>query len=131
MRFLSITIMCVFSMATAAVADVVEEQPVPVPVADPADCWVELYDEPTLTGDVVRLQGPLSQAKLADLEYKNGENLNDDVRGVRTGPTARVTLFDKADFGGKIHRVFPGSSDSISSPGFGEDASSMKVTCAR
>jgi hypothetical protein len=84
---------------------------------------------PTLKGDKVRLQGPLSQAKLADLEYKNDENLNDDVRGVRTGPTTRVTLYDKADFGGKTHRVFPGSSDSISSPGFGENASSLEVTC--
>jgi hypothetical protein len=121
--------MCVFSLATAAVADVVEEQPAPVPVADPADCWVELYDEPTLKGDVVRLQGPLSQAKLTDLEYENGENLNEDIRGVRTGPTARVELFEGDDFDGKVHRVFPGSSDSISAQGFGENASSLKVTC--
>jgi hypothetical protein len=71
----------------------------------------------------------LATAALADLEYKNGENLNDDVRGVRTDPTARVTLFDEADFGGKIHRVFPGSSDSIPAQGFGESASSLKVTC--
>jgi hypothetical protein len=50
---------------------------------------------------------------------------------VRTGPTAHVELFDKADFGGKTYRVFPGSADSFSSAGFGEQASSVKVTCAQ
>jgi hypothetical protein len=103
----------------------------PVSAPNPADCWVELYDEPTLEGDKVRLQGPISQPKLAKIDYPNGENLNDDVRGVKTGPTAQVTLFDKADFKGQSYRVFPGSSDSISAKGFGEEASSIKVTCAQ
>lgn len=92
----------------------------------PEDCWVQLFDEPTLEGDKVSLTGPVNQAKLADLEYSNGENLNDDVRGVKTGPTARVELFDKADFGGQRHRVFPGSAVTVT-----ENASSLKVTCAR
>jgi hypothetical protein len=65
----------------------------------------------------------------AALEYANGENLNDDIRGVRTGPTARVELFEGDDFDGKVHRVFPGSSDSISAQGFGENASNLKLTC--
>ena len=129
MRFVSIAMICFLSLATAALADVVEEAPAPVPVADPADCWVELYDEPTLTGDVVRLQGPLSQAKLADLEYKNGENLNDDVRGVRTGPTARVELFEKGDFGGRVHRIYNDSSEKLDRTNIHEDASSLKISC--
>jgi hypothetical protein len=129
MRFVSIATVCVLSLVTAALADVVEEEPTPMPVADPADCWVELYDEPTLEGDKVRLQGPLSQAKLADLEYANGENLNDDVRGVRTGPTARVELFDKGDFGGRVHRIYNDSSEKLDRTTIHEDASSLKISC--
>lgn len=130
MRVLSITAVCTLFLATAASADS-PAPPAAAPTPDPADCWVELYDEPTLEGDKVRLQGPLSQPELARLDYANGENLNDDVRGVKTGPTAQVTLFDKADFKGQSYRVFPGSSDSISAKGFGEEASSIKVTCAQ
>ena len=125
MRFLSIMVVGVFSLAIAALAD----DPPPEVQPEPSDCWVELYDEPTLEGKMVRFEGPLSTAKLADVEYEDGEKLNDDVRGVRTGPTARVVLFEKAGFEGKVYEVAPGSSESISSEGFGDDASSFKVTC--
>jgi hypothetical protein len=94
-----------------------------------ADCWVVLFDEPSLEGDQVRLQGPTNVPKLADLNYKNGENLNNDVRGVQSGRDARVTLFGDANFEGAIYRIFPDSSVSIDKKGFGEDASSLQVTC--
>ena len=48
---------------------------------------------------------------------------------MRTGPAARVELFGDAKFKGDTYRVYESSSDSISSKGFGEDASSIKVTC--
>jgi hypothetical protein len=125
---LAISTICTLSLATAAFGDTVEE-PAPPAAANPADCWVELYDEPTLQGDKVRLQGPLSQAKLADLEYSNGENLNDDVRGVKTGPTARVELFDKGGFEGYVHRIYSSQSEKLDSSNIGEDASSLKISC--
>ena len=113
----------------ASSVKVICEDPTAVSAPPPGSCWVELYDEPTLKGDNVRLEGPQQIAKLADLEYSNGENLNNDVRGVRTGAAARVELFGDAQFKGDTYRVYEGSSDSISSKGFGEDASSLKITC--
>ena len=116
-----------FLFAASASAD--DAPPPATPGTDYSDCWVEFYDEPTLEGDKVVLQGPRQIAKLTSLEYSNGENLNNDVRGVRTGAAARVELFGDAQFKGDTYRVYEGSSDSISSKGFGEDASSLKITC--
>jgi hypothetical protein len=131
MRISLIMLVGTIAIAFTAVAD---ETPVgaaapAVPVANPDDCWVELYDEPTLEGDKVRLKGPLTQSKLADLEYSNGENLNDDVRGVRTGPTARVELFDKADLGGHVHRIYENQAEKLDDGNIGEESSSLRITC--
>ena len=127
MRYMTMLTALLFAAAASA-DDVPGAAPAPVGV-DYSQCWVELYDEPSLEGDKVRLQGPTQVAKLADHEYSNGENLNNDVRGVRTGATARVVLFGDAEFAGATYRVFPGSSTSIGSGGFGEDSSSMKLAC--
>jgi len=114
-------------IATAASADDVPPTQ-PPPAIEPDDCWVEVWNEKGFKEGSLRLDGPKSIPKLADLEYSNGENLNDDIEAARTGNTARLELYDNPDFGGQKYSVPEATSDAEFT-GFDDSASSMKILC--
>lgn len=58
-------------------------------------CWVELYSKDGFNGDRLTLVGPLDMAKMRG---PFGADWKNEVESIRTGPKARIMIFDNENF---------------------------------
>ncbi|MEO8991996.1 MAG: beta/gamma crystallin domain-containing protein [Nitrosospira sp.] len=58
-------------------------------------CWVKLYDKRNFEGDSLLLIGPIDVARMID---PFGDNWENRIYSLETGPNANVTIYNNRDF---------------------------------
>lgn len=91
-------------------------------------CWVKLYDQKNLQGDSLTLLGPTQWAKMIGPFGNNWEN---KIRSLETGPKAELTIFDNRDFKEEDKFITAGTKvvDLSRQMGFFDDFRSLIVSC--
>ncbi|MCQ8129439.1 hypothetical protein [Methylomonas rivi] len=59
------------------------------------DCWVEFFQGSQYSGDRFRLDGPI---RLDNLRTVQGKNWELEISSLKTGPRAKVTVFENTNF---------------------------------
>jgi hypothetical protein len=92
-----------------------------------ANCGAEFCEETRLREPCATVCGPTRIPDLDDVQYGNGDDLDDNVHSVRTGNAASVQLWDYDEYEGDSIRIPPGSEHDDAD---GSDTwSSLAISC--
>jgi hypothetical protein len=90
-------------------------------------CWAKLYGAPNYQGDTFTLVGPVD---MSNMKGPFGADWS-DVHSIKTGPKAKVTIYDNINFRDRAAQIKAGQDvpELSRKLGFFEDVSSMRIDC--
>lgn len=80
------------------------------PAPNPNGCYVMVFDRPDYIGIRDVWNGPAKWSTLEGLQHTRRDGWQDEIRSLRVGPGAMVTVFTDADFRGDS-RQFSANTD--------------------
>jgi hypothetical protein len=91
-------------------------------------CWVKLYDKKNYQGDSLLLVGPIN---LPQMLGPFGNNWENKVRSLETGPKANLIIYDNRNFRDEDKFIDPDKKvpDMSKKMGFFDDFRSMQLSC--
>jgi peptidase inhibitor family I36 len=102
---------------------------IPLPAPNPNGCYVMVFDRPDFlgTGDV--WNGPGRWSSLEGLRHTRRDGWRNQIRSLRVGTAAVVTIFTDADFSGESRQLPPDSDHSQLDAVFSASIESLRLEC--
>jgi hypothetical protein len=92
-------------------------------------CWMRLYDQDNFQGDRFTLVGPVA---MANLRGPFGQDWENKIESIETGPKGAVTIYDAEEFRGKSAQIGPDKRvpDFTEKTGLFDNFKSLRIDCS-